>query len=114
MAGTLVTARVAVELLGFSHTLLVGASLNGCIAAGAVALGVRHPKIAPAGAAPPAPPPAAVHPHAGLAATTLFITGFTSMAMEVTWTPAFTAVLATEVYSFAALLLGYLLATWIG
>ena len=44
----------------------------------------------------------------------MFITGFTSMAMEVAWTRAFTAVLATQVYSFAALLFGYLFGTWIG
>src|SRR5262249_13844177 len=39
---------------------------------------------------------------------------FTSMAMEVVWTRAFTTVLQTQVYSFAVLLFVYLLATWIG
>jgi spermidine synthase len=44
----------------------------------------------------------------------LFTTGFTSMAMEVAWTRAFTAVLRTNIYSFAGLLTIYLLATWLG
>jgi spermidine synthase len=49
-----------------------------------------------------------------LAAIILFTTGFTSMAMEVVWTRAFTPVLGTQVYAFALLLFVYLLATWIG
>ncbi|PYV37921.1 MAG: hypothetical protein DMG06_26855, partial [Acidobacteria bacterium] len=44
----------------------------------------------------------------------LFTTGFTSLAMEVVWTRAFTPVLGTQVYAFALLLFVYLLATWIG
>src|SRR5207249_12122773 len=43
----------------------------------------------------------------------LFTTGFTSLAMEVVWTRAFTPVLGTQVYAFALLLFVYLFATWI-
>src|SRR5207248_913099 len=116
MAGTLVTAVVAVELLGFKGTLLVAATMNICIALAAASLGVRHLRSAvtmpPAAEAPPA---AGSRPmRARVLQATLFITGFTSMAMEVAWTRAFTAVLATQVYSFAALLFGYLFGTWIG
>jgi predicted membrane-bound spermidine synthase len=44
----------------------------------------------------------------------LFTTGFTSLAMEVAWTRAFTFVLKTTIYAFAMILTTYLLATWIG
>jgi spermidine synthase len=44
----------------------------------------------------------------------LFVTGFTSLALEVVWTRAFTPVMGTQVYAFALLLFVYLLATWIG
>ena len=46
--------------------------------------------------------------------TLLFTTGFVSMAMEVVWTRAFTPVLATTIYAFAAILFVYLFATWVG
>jgi spermidine synthase len=44
----------------------------------------------------------------------LFSTGFIAMAMEVVWTRAFTPVLKTQVYSFAAIVFTYLGATFIG
>jgi hypothetical protein len=44
----------------------------------------------------------------------LFITGFSAMAMEVVWTRAFTPVLKTQVYSFAAIVFTYLGATFLG
>jgi spermidine synthase len=44
----------------------------------------------------------------------LFMTGFTSLALEVVWTRAFTPVMGTQVYAFALLLFVYLLATWVG
>lgn len=43
-----------------------------------------------------------------------FITGFTTLALEIIWTRAYAPVLGTMVYSFAFLLAGYLLATYIG
>ena len=48
------------------------------------------------------------------ALTILFVTGFSSMGMEVIWTRVFTPVLGTYVYSFAGLLFVYLWATWLG
>src|SRR5262249_47178575 len=44
----------------------------------------------------------------------LLATGFTSLAMEVVWTRAFTPVMTTTIYAFAWLLSVYLLATWVG
>jgi len=43
-----------------------------------------------------------------------FITGFTTLALEIVWTRAYSPVLGTMVYSFAFLLAGYLLATYTG
>ncbi len=115
MAGTLVTAVVLIEALGLGRTLLVAASMNLFVALCAAALGLR-PAAVPAPAREAAAPVPAARPPANARAIALilFTTGFTSMAMEVAWTRAFTAVLGTQVYSFAALLFGYLLATWVG
>lgn len=120
MTGTLITAVVLVELLGFRDTLLVAAAANLFIAVTAGTLGLRHPHsggMSPAedvGFRKPVSREPARSTAGKLAAVILFTTGFTSMAMEVVWTRAFTVVLQTQVYSFAMLLFVYLLATWIG
>ena len=44
----------------------------------------------------------------------LFITGLTSLAMEVAWVRGFTPVLKTTIYSFAAILATYLFSTLVG
>ena len=44
----------------------------------------------------------------------LFITGLTSLAMEVAWVRGFTPVLKTTIYSFAAILATYLFSTLLG
>jgi spermidine synthase len=120
MFGTALTAVFLVELLGFRNTLWVGASCNLLIGLVAIAVGFAHPRLQPT---PPSdnnhstrtpPISASVLTRSPLVATILFATGFTSMAMEVVWTRAFTPVLKTQVYSFALLLFVYLLATWIG
>jgi len=114
MAGTLVTAIVLVELLGFRHTLLVAAGMNFFIAALSAYLGTKYPYRKTQDAAAPAATPVLAPAKAQRIALILFTTGFTSMAMEVVWTRAFTVVLQTQVYSFALLLFVYLLATWMG
>ncbi len=43
-----------------------------------------------------------------------FITGFTTLSLEIVWTRAYSPVLGTMVYSFSFLLAGYLFATWLG
>jgi spermidine synthase len=116
MVGTLVTAVLLIELLGFRNTLWVGAACNLLIGLGAIAVGLAHSRIAPAESqsAPTSARSASMWTSSPLVALILFGTGFTSMAMEVVWTRAFTVVLKTQVYSFAMLLFVYLLATWIG
>jgi spermidine synthase/MFS family permease len=115
MLGTLLTATVLVEILGFRHTLWVAIAANFLIAAASVALGLRsasqerrYEKTSDATSATvPSRTPTLLH-------TILFTTGGTSLAMEVIWTRAFTPILGTQVYSFAMLLYVYLLSTWIG
>lgn len=115
LSGTLLTAAVLVELLGFRHTLWVAGAANFLIAAVSFALGLlsagqrrssenstvqelSSPRVS----------------RAFLIYAILFTTGFASLAMEVIWTRAFTPILGTQVYSFASLLFVYLLGTWIG
>lgn len=119
MLGAATTAAVWIECCGFRGTLLIAASGNVLI--GAVAL--LLPRLAN-GRAPAAARPTAAGSAASPATSTalsprlrlglLFATGFTSMAMEVAWTRAFTPVLYTTIYAFAAVLTVYLAATWIG
>jgi spermidine synthase len=120
MAGAAVTALVLVELYGFRKTLLLAAAINLLIGVAAFLLpllasrsSVR--KVSDPGAQVNVPinPSAPVNDKT-LRLVLLFMTGFTSLAMEVIWTRAFTPVLLTTIYAFAALLSVYLLATWAG
>ena len=112
--GALLTATVLVELLGFRHTLWVAGAANFTVAAIGVALGLR-PRLPAAGAAV-----AAVAMRSApvrdipWVQTILFTTGLASLAMEVVWTRSFTPVMGTQVYAFAALLVVYLIGTWLG
>jgi spermidine synthase len=113
MVGTLVTPLILVELLGFRNTLLVAGALNLLVAAVALALGAGGARAASSRAGAPAHKPL-TGARFRAAECILFLTGFTSMAMEVIWTRAFTPVLKTQVYSFATLMCAYFLATWLG
>lgn len=119
MAGASLSALVLIEMFGFRRTLALAAIVNFAIGAIAMVLRTR-----PGTAASPlaselssrradrsALPPDTAR---GMRLTLLFVTGFASLAMEVVWTRAFTPVLHTTIYAFAALLTVYLLATWLG
>ena len=112
--GALLTATVLVELLGFRHTLWVAGAANFSVAATAFALG-RRSRLPGVGAADVAAAEAAA-PAREIAwvQTILFTTGLASLAMEVVWTRSFTPVMGTQVYAFAALLVVYLIGTWLG
>ena len=124
MTGTVVTALFLVEILGFRGTSMIAATINFLIAA----IGFALARLCPFERAPAVERPRQVHdavpagtrPTAGTWTSkrwlevVLFTTGFTSLAMEVAWTRAFTFVLKTTIYSFAMILATYLLATWIG
>jgi spermidine synthase len=124
MAGTAVTALFLVELFGLRGTSMIAATINFLIAAIGFALARLYPfeparaaerprqmqDAVPAGTRAPVGTWTSNH----WLEVVLFTTGFTSLAMEVAWTRAFTFVLKTTIYSFAMILTTYLLATWIG
>lgn len=117
VAGTLATAFVLVELLGFQGTLHMASGLNFTICLGAFLwLRSRLPKSR-------LQPKVSLSNRASILPGSnknrnipvfLFLTGFTSMAMEVTWVRDFTPILGNEIYAFAGLLAAYLTATGIG
>jgi spermidine synthase len=102
-----------IELLGFRGTLWVGAACNGVIAMAAIVLSRKSPKESPAAAEPVAKLIANSTSGGGIVAL-LFLTGLTSMGMEVVWVREFTPYLGTVVYAFAGILCVYLAATFIG
>jgi len=119
MCGTFLTAFVLIEVLGFSRCLMVAGCTNFLIAAIAALLGTRsrYTRVF----VTPVPEAnitdsslAELRAKPRLLMSILFITGFSSMAMEIVWIRAFTPMLRTTIYSFASLLTVYLLATWMG
>lgn len=118
MLGAITTALILIESLGFRNTLLVAAAINVVIGVVAILLPrfvAGSDEAAPIRTlAPPPTDPGEQKSGRRLRLALLFATGFTSMAMEVVWTRAFTPVLHTTIYAFAAVLTTYLFATWIG
>ncbi len=120
LCGTLLSAWVLIEALGFRNTLFLAGLLNFSLAALAVAWGApkrspgRHKLAANVSDPMPmrGPRPETLSPAFVLAL--LFITGLTSMALEVIWTRLFTPVLGTTIYAFAFVLAVYLLANALG
>ena len=124
MIGTLLTALVLVECLGFRHTLWVAAAGNLLITAISARLAfAKRSDHAPrtthhAPRTTDSAPRTTDQPSAGstprLVPAILFWTGFASMAMEVVWIRAFAPVVKTQVYSFALVIATYLGATFLG
>jgi len=113
-AGTLLSAFVLIERLGFRGTLSLVAFLNGSL--GALALGLSL-------AAPLSGSRTSIADEAGAGSArraeaaalfALFLTGLTSMGMELVWIRQFTPYMGSVVYTFAAILGGYLAATFLG
>jgi spermidine synthase len=115
-AGTLASAFVLIEFLGFTKTLLVAGSLNAALAGSAVVLSFF---VAPPSASADTPIAAFDHgatdgmSRGGILAL-LFISGLVSMGMEVVWIRQLTPYLGNVVYAFSGILAVYLLATFIG
>jgi spermidine synthase len=101
-----------IELWGFRGTLRIGAVSNAAIALSAALLSGASPQLAPE---PPrlATSPAAVSANRGILFV-LFLSGLTSMGMEVVWVRSYTPYFGTMVYAFASILGVYLLATFVG
>jgi spermidine synthase len=113
MAGTLVTAVVLIEVLGFRHTLAFAAAANFIIAGLSVELG-RGQRGAAMAVEEKEETSTAGGTGKALWLWVLFSTGFSAMAMEVVWTRAFVPILRTQVYSFALIVFTYLGATFVG
>jgi spermidine synthase len=117
-AGAVATPVFLIEWFGFSGSLQVGASLNWLVAMACLGVSVRfpHPAIASAPPPPSPLPPAARARELSPARIRgiLFLTGFTTMALEIVWMRAFTPILGTLVYAFSGLLAVYLISTFMG
>src|SRR5687768_5393362 len=119
--GAAITPLVLVESFGFRGTLIFAAIINIAIAAASFVIGSRYSTAADVEEASSLKSSGVLRTEAAtreesasLALVILFVTGFSSMGMEVVWTRAFTPVIGTYVYSFAGLLFVYLWATWVG
>lgn len=102
-----------IELLGFQGTLRVGAACNGLIAISAFSLSWFLPQQSPAESGSITTSPVSASGGSTLLSL-LFLSGLTSMAMEVVWVRSYTPYFGTVVYAFASILGVYLLATFIG
>lgn len=114
-SGTLVTAFVLIETLGFRGSLAAAASLNAALVVGSLVLAARSRSgvLVESSATDPAAS-ASTSPQHGSSIVLLFATGLLSMAMEVVWVRQFTPFLGTFVYAFALILASYLGATFMG
>jgi spermidine synthase len=114
-AGALGLSLFLVETLGFSKTSLLASCMNFFLAAAATTLAITRRLPYDLTTRP------VTHPRnttmsssgesKGFSFPVLFLTGFTSMAMEVVWTRQFTPIIGTTVYAFALLLVTYLVGT---
>ena len=116
LLGTLTSAFVLIELLGFQGTLYVAGSLNAILCLMAFAISFSLPSV-------PSIKKTIVSetPQTSLYGLPrnamlifLFATGLISMGMEVVWIRQYTPYLGNVVYAFAGILAVYLLATVIG
>jgi len=123
--GTILTALVTVEVLGFTNSLMVAACGNFILGLVSLLVGRnRRPGLVRTPTSPTVDKslawsdrPSAESPvveSRALGYAILFITGFTALAMEISWVRAFTPVLGTKIYAFAMSLATYLFATTIG
>jgi len=116
LVGTLTSAFVLIELLGFQGTLYVAGTFNLLLAVFAFALSYSLSSSSPTETL--ITPPTSKLRLYGLPRAVilllLFTTGLVSMGMEVVWIRQFTPYLGNVVYTFAGILAVYLLATVIG
>ena len=114
-----------IELYGFHGTLKVGAACNAALAAAAIMLSAmlarssHSPSSGDAANYISATKSARSAEHVFSTTTSkplvlLFLTGLTSMGMEVVWIRQFTPYLGTVVYAFASILGTYLVSTFLG
>jgi spermidine synthase len=116
MAGAILPLLL-IEIYGFHATLQIGAVLNFFLATSAMVLALKLPlaekRLRPSDdlSAPVVFPRTTNH---GKPLALLFVTGLTSMGMEVVWIRQFTPYLGNAVYTFASILGLYLASTFLG
>ena len=113
VAGTILPLLL-IELLGFRGTLSAGTVCNCSIALVALLLSRRSPRVAVSESMEVASEPVRSTAPGGSLLLLLFLTGLTSMGMEVVWVRQFTPYLGTVVYAFAFILAVYLASTFTG
>jgi predicted membrane-bound spermidine synthase len=117
LLGTLVSAFVLIEMLGFQRTLWVSACMNALLAMLAFRISFRLDAPPPVEGAPIIRPPVRSNlyglPSAAILLL-LFISGLVSMGAEVVWMRQLTAFLGNWVYVFAAIVGTYLVMTYVG
>lgn len=116
LIGTLASAFVLIELLGFRGTLLVAGCFNGALAIAALALSFRmDASVVQEKRSEELPA------RSGLTGLRdkwillfLFTTGMVSMGMEIVWIRQLTPYLGNVVYAFAGIVAVYLLSSFMG
>ena len=107
-----------IELYGFRGTLKIGAACNAALALSAVLLSLGRTEPEPTGAPKAAAVAGSVAGYLSSGTNRplvlLFLTGLTSIGMEVVWIRQFTPYVGTVVYAFASILATYLVSTFIG
>jgi spermidine synthase len=102
-----------IELYGFHRTMLFGTFCNVVIAVAAISLAASRPIIPSNLLHPQKEPDRPVVKQNGLLVF-LFLTGMVTIGVEVIWIRLFTPYAGPVVYSFAFILVSYLLATFAG
>jgi predicted membrane-bound spermidine synthase len=116
LLGTIASAFVLIELLGFHGTLYVAGSLNTILALLAFRISLRtvsSPAIEKSTSGQATLPSLYGLPRSAVLLF-LFTTGLVSMGLEVVWIRQFTPYLGNVVYALAGILAVYLLATVVG
>lgn len=117
LLGTLVSAFLLIELLGFRGTLWLGASLNATLALFALVISLRLSDGGEKSTGPSSRPVRQLSLYGlprSFILVLLFSTGLVSMGCEVVWMRQFTPFLGNFVYAFALILGIYLAATAMG
>jgi spermidine synthase len=109
--GTLCSAYIFIEILGFTHTLLLAGMGNILLAGGAIVLSQSFAESV--SESPDCKIQTENKPKREILFF-LFATGLISMGLEVIWTRLYTPFIGTEVYAFASILALYLVATFTG
>jgi predicted membrane-bound spermidine synthase len=115
LAGCLGSAFVLIEFFGFRKTMLIAAALNLLIALAAFLISGRFAGTGQGvGSATAVAPPPPLQGGQRKLLLLLFLTGLSSLAMEVIWVRLFVPYQGPVVYTFAVILALYFICTLIG